>query len=303
MNDPYKMLGVSSSATLDEIKKAYRKLAKSLHPDLNPGNKESEKKFKEVSHAFDLIGTAEARAKFDRGETDDQQRQKYEEHSQRQKQNSFYDSQQSYGRYSSSFGEGFDGEELFSSIFGGGRRRGSSQMKTAGADELYQLEVEFREAALGAEKIITLPNGKKLQVKIPAGVEDGKKLRFKGLGGSGHGNGPAGDAYVQIHIKRLEGFTRKGVDIETEVAVSIFEAITGGEIEVPTIDGVVMMKIPSGVCTGTKLRIKGKGMGQGDSRGNQIVKLKIVLPKNIDPDLAESIKNLQHKFDYNPRNV
>ena len=180
MTDPYKTLHVAKNAKLEEIKKSYRKLAKQYHPDLNPGNKEAEKKFKEISHAYDLIGTEEAKGIFDRGETDDQKRHQYEQY-----QNAQQSRQQSGGhRYTSSFGEGVDENDLFASLFGAGARRGrqshNSRMNYPGEDELYQMEVELREAALGGEKIITLPNGKKIQVQIPAGIESGKKLKFKG---------------------------------------------------------------------------------------------------------------------------
>lgn len=302
MIDPYKTLHVAKTASLDEIKKSYRKLAKQYHPDLNPGNKEAERKFKDISHAYDLIGTEETRAKFDRGETDDQQRQQYEQY-----QKAHTGRQHSGGqRYASSFGEGFDSEDLFESLFGGGARRGgrgfSSQgMNVAGEDELYQMDVEFAEAALGGEKVITLPSGKKLQIKIPAGIENAKKLKFKGLGRPGVGSGPAGDVYVQINIKPIPGFSRIDNDIHTEVPISFFEAVSGAEIEIPTIDGSVMLKVPAGVSSGSKLRIKHKGAGHGESRGNQIVTLKIVLPKNIDPQMKEAISHLQAQFAYNPR--
>jgi DnaJ-class molecular chaperone len=302
MIDPYKTLHVEKNVTLDEIKKSYRKLAKQYHPDLNPGNKVAEKNFKDISHAFDLIGTEGARAKFDRGETEDQQRHQYEEY-----QKAHQGRQQSGGhRYSSSFGDSVDGEDLFESLFGAGARRGrggfSSQgMNFAGEDEQYHLEVDFSEAALGGEKIITLPNGKKLQVKIPAGIESGKKLKLKGLGQPGMGTGPAGDIYVQINVKPLAGFTRVDNDIHTEVPISFFEAIHGAEIEVPTIEGSVMLKVPAGVSTGSKLRVKHKGAGHGETRGNQIVTLKIVMPKHITPELREAIGQLQNQFAYNPR--
>ena len=250
-----------------------------------------------------MIGTEEARGKFDRGETEDQQRHQYEQY-----RKAHEGRQQSGGhRYASSFdfGEGFDGEDLFESLFGGagkrGRGRSSQGMDFAGEDELYQMEVDFKEAALGAEKVITLPNGKKLQIKIPAGIESGKKLKFKGLGKPGMGSGPAGDIYVQISIKPLPGFTREGHDIYTEVPISFFEALNGADIEVPTIDGPVMLTIPPGVSTGSKLRVKHKGAGHGETRGNQIVTLKIVMPKNITPEMKAAIGQLQNQFAYNPR--
>lgn len=303
MTDPYEVLGVSKSASLEEIKKSYRKIAKKFHPDLNPGNKEAEKKFKAASHAFDQIGTAEARAKYDRGETDEQKQHQYDEYMKNQGQRqSFHRSQQNGGRYSYSFGEDLGGEDFFENLFG--RARGGSQghgVNLPGEDLTYKMDVEFREAALGGEKTITLPTGKSFQVKIPAGIESGKKLRFKGLGQPGFNQGPPGDAYIEIHVKDLDGFKRKGKDIEVEVPISFIEAITGGEIKVPTLEGEVMLSIPAGVSTGSKLRVKGKGAGQGDTRGNQIVVLKVVTPKEVNPELKAAIENLKTQFDYNPR--
>ncbi len=303
MKDPYEILGVEKNATQEEIKKSYRKHAKKHHPDLNPGNKEAEKKFKEYSHAFDQIGTAEARAKFDRGETDEQQRQQYEEFMRNQGQRqSYHKTQQAGGRYSYSFGDEFGGEGFFENLFGAGRRsRSSDGINIPGEDVHYKMEVEFREAALGGQRTITLPSGKNLQVQIPAGIESGKKLRFKGLGEPGYGNAQAGDAYIEIEVKELEGYRRVGKDIEVEVPVSFIEAITGGEIKVPTLEGEVLLNIPSGVTTGSKLRVKGKGAGEGPSRGNQIVVLKVVTPKHVPPELKSAVENLKHQFNYNPR--
>lgn len=288
MKDPYVILGVSKTATLTEIKAAYRKLAKKYHPDLNPGNKEFEAKFKEVSHSFDLIGTEEEKAKFDRGETDEQIRDQHEQgQGQRKKKQGpyYHHTQDNSSRYSSAFGGGMD-EDIFANIFG--------ERQNAKQDEQYNLEVDFKEAALGTEKTITLPTGKKLQVKIPAGINEGQKLKFKDLGKNG-------DAYVAIMIKASDKFKREGKDIFSEVPVSFFEAINGPEIEVETIDGPVMLKVPANVTTGTKLRIKNKGAGSGETRGNHIVSIKVVMPKDPSQELKEAILQLSTRFNYNPR--
>jgi len=296
MADPYEILGVSKSASQEEIKKSYRKLAKKYHPDLNPGNKEAEKKFKAASHAFDQIGTKEARAKFDRGEAElnfggsDQNADE-----------SFYQSQRNGGRYAYSYGEDIGGSDFFENLFGMGGKRGKSRTDYPGEDITYKMEVEFREAALGAEKHITLPNGKTLQVKIPAGIETGKKLRFKGLGSPGTGSAAPGNALIEIEVKPLAGFKRVGKDIEVEVPISFIEAITGGDIKVPTLEGEVLLTVPEGVSTGSKLRVKGKGAGPSHDRGNEIVILKVVIPKNLDPGLKSAIENLKAQHNYNPR--
>jgi DnaJ-class molecular chaperone len=298
MKDPYVVLGITKEAEQNEIKTAYRKLAKKYHPDLNPGNKEAENKFKEVSHAFDLIGTEEARKKFDRGETDEQQQSRYEEFSKNKKRNSYYDTQHEGGRYSYSFGEDIGGADFFENLFGRSRGR---DMNFPGEDVLYKMDIDFKEAALGGEKVINLPDGKNLKVKIPAGIEAGKKLRFKGLGKPGAGQGRPGDVYIEISIKPLPGFRREGLDIISEYPISFLDALTGNEVQVPTLDGSVMMKIPAGVSTGSKLRIKGKGAGSGLERGNQIVELKVVMPKHVDPALRSAAEDLKKHFNYNPR--
>lgn len=277
MDDPYKILGVSKTAKLDEIKKAYRQIAKKWHPDLNPGNTEAEKKFKEATKAFELIGTAEAKAKFDRGESEEQLWSKAQ---------------------ANDFSEDIDSSDLFEKLFGRGRFRNFSQR---GHDELYRMEIDLRDVVLGATRVITLPSGKSLEVKIPAGIEEGKKLKFSGLGGRGIGSGAPGDAYVEISIKPDEHFKREGMDLVTELSISFFEALMGAEVEVPTLDGSVMVKIPSGVSTGTKLRIKKKGVAFERGRGHLIIILKVVMPKEVPGALKQTVSELSKKYNYNPR--
>lgn len=301
MSDPYQVLGVEKSASQEDIKKSFRKLAKKNHPDLNPGNKAAEKKFKEVSHANDQIGNPESRAEFDKGKTQEQKQKQYEDHVHQQSKGReyFHNTQQAEGRYAHSFGDDGLGDEFIESLFGS--RRPGAHASTKGRDINYSLEVDFKEAALGGEKLLTLPNGKNLKITIPAGIESGKKLRFKGLGETGQGHGAVGDAYILISVKALAGFIRTGKDIEVELSISFMEAILGAEIKVPTIDGEVFLKIPPGVSTGSRLRIKGKGAGQVDDRGSQIVILKVVTPKVITPELKAAVEALQSQVNYNPR--
>lgn len=307
MKDPYKILGVASTATQEEIKKAYRNLVKKNHPDLNPGNKQAEAKFKDISVAYDQIGTPEARSKYDRGETDEQ---KQDEYNRQQKyweeafkhggagRSSFYRTQQDGGRYSQSFGEEFGADDFFEELLRGSRRKNTPEK---GQDTLYQMEISLIEAVKGGEKVITLPNGKSISVKIPAGINSGTKLRFRGLGESGYAGGPIGDAYIEVIVAPMKGYKRVGNDIEVDVNISFIEAIMGAEIPVPTLYGPVKLKIPPGVSTGSRLRIKGKGVQSKTESGNQIVVLKIVMPKSIDPELQKAVKQWQGKFDYNPR--
>lgn len=301
MIKPYEILNVSEKATQDEIKAAYKKLAKKNHPDLNPGNKAAEAKFKDVARAFALIGTPEARAKYDRGETDEQKQHAYDEYMKQQGQRSrpsYEDTQRNRGRYSSRY-QGFD-EDVFGSFFGGAGSAGG-QFNFQGQDEIYQLEINFEEAALGGEKIITLPNGKKLQVKIPPGIQEGQKLKFRGQGGEGIGSGPNGDVYVQISVRPSKTFRREGKDIISEVPVSIFEAINGGEVEVPTLHGRVSLKIPPGVSTGSKLRIKEKGITGATEKGHHIAVIKVVTPKDPPQEFREALAKLGERFAYHPR--
>ncbi|MBF0315417.1 MAG: J domain-containing protein [Oligoflexia bacterium] len=265
MKDPYVVLGVSKSSTQDEIRKAYHNQAKKYHPDLNPGNKNAEAKFKELSLAYEQIGSEEERIKYDQGETVKEAHQKqYQERS-----SFFHKTQEGGGRYSFFFDQELEDR-----------------------DEFYQMSIDFKDAILGAEREITLPHGKRLLVKIPAGVESGSKLRFKNQGSSG------GDAYVEVTVRPLVGFKRIGNNIETEVAVSFIEALLGAEIKIPTMDGSVLLTIPPGVTTGSRLRIRGKGVkGSGD----QIVLIKIVLPLKINPELQKSVREWGEKYSYNPR--
>ena len=308
MRDPYEILGVSKTASQEEIKNAYRSLAKKYHPDLNPGNKEREARFKEVAAAYEKVGDAEARAKFDRGESEEfagagaaggaggnpfgGERPFY-----------YHTQGGEGGRYSFSgdFGDSDFFENLFRQTGQGGARRARSQ-DYPGEDALYQLELTLRDAALGAEKDLTLPNGKKLHVKIPPGVDTGSRLRFRGQGGPGVGSGPAGDAYVELTVRPQPGFTRKGQDLETELPISLFEAVEGGEVEAPTLDGKVALRVPPGVSSGARLRVRGKGVGSpGGGRGDQYVTLKIVLPKAVPAELKDSLAALRAKHAYNPR--
>ncbi|MEO6459964.1 MAG: J domain-containing protein [Bdellovibrionota bacterium] len=298
MIDPYKVLGVSKSASQDDIKKAHRTLAKKTHPDLNPGKKDLEEKFKEISFAYELIGTPEAREKFDRGETVEQQQEQ-----QREQARSYASSQQQQGRYSRAFEDDM-GSDFFENIFRqsqGARGGRGAPADFPGEDQTYRMTVSFKDAALGAEREITLPTGKKLLVKIPAGINDGAKIRLKGQGGPGYGKAPAGDALVEIAIDPLAGFNRSGTSIETELPISFQEGILGGEVKVPTLEGSVMMTIKPGSSTGTRLRIRGKGAGSSTARGDQIVVLKVSLPSSISPELSDAIKKLGPQFNYNPR--
>ena len=296
MKDPYKILGVSKDATDEDIKKAYRTLAKKYHPDLNPDKKETELKFKEISLAYKQIENKEAREKFEQGIYDDQSANSTA------RGGPFYSEfQDGGGRYTYSF----DGnpEDLFSSFFSGFKGGERGGMDIPGQDHLYKMEIDLRDAVIGKEQEIVLADGKRLKVKIPAGISNGEKLRFKNQGGPGIGNGKAGNAYVEILIKPSELFKINGSSLEIEIPLSLDEAVNGAKIKVPTIEGTVNVTIPPGVNTGSRLRIKGKGMplGKAQGRGDQIVIVRVVLPENLDNEFREFIKNWSKTHSYNPR--
>jgi DnaJ-class molecular chaperone len=311
MLDPYQTLGVSKTASANEIKSAYRKLAKKLHPDVNPGRKDIEQKFKDVTAAYDLLSDAAKRAQFDRGDIDAQGQARGFSGG-----NPFGGESPFGGAYRSArTGYGAAGDDPFSA-FGGmgdifaefmgaaGKRGGGMGGERAasgvrGSDVTYTTSVPFAEACLGGKKRVTLTNDKTLDITIPAGVEDGHKLRLKGQGLPGIG-GTAGDAIVELRVEPHPFFTRKDKDIVLELPVSLPEAVLGASVTVPTLTGRVTVKIPKGSSSGTSLRLKGKGVG-GGVPGDMFVKLKIALPEPVPQDLTDFIEKWAKKNAYDPR--
>jgi DnaJ-class molecular chaperone len=294
MDDPYKILGVSKTATADEIKKSYRKLAKQHHPDLNPGNAAAVSRFKDISAAYDLLSDTEKRGRFDRGEIDAAGQERAD--------SSFYRSHAGGAqgaRYRA--GGGFDPSDIFADMFsrtgqsgagGFGRAGDFRDFKSRGNDVSYSLSVDFVDAAKGAQKRLSFADGKALDVTVPAGAETGMTLRLRGQGQPGMGGGPAGDALIEITVEPHPRFRREGNNILVDVPVTLTEAVIGGKITVPTIDGSVSMTVPAGSNTGTKLRLRGRGITpRAGAAGDQYITLRVMLPAEPDDALKDFVKD------------
>ncbi len=304
-NDPYEALGLSKTATADEIKKAYRKLVRSSHPDLHPDDKGAEARFKAISAAYELLKDPESRAKFDAGEID----AAGAERPQRQYYRDFADSPNNTYNQNGGFGAGADPADIFEEILRNrARQRGGGRFEergyaAAGPDMRYSLEVPFLDAARGGETRITLPDGQGLAVKIPRGTEDGQTLRLRGKGGVGFGGGKAGDALITILIKPHAVFRREGDDILLTLPITISEAVLGGKVSAPTIDGPVGLTIPAGASSGRVLRLRGRGIARqgGKVKGDQRVELRIVVPSNPNEKLTEFMKEWGKTQTFDPR--
>jgi len=293
--DPYTTLGVKKDATQDDIQKAYRRLAKKLHPDLNPGNKVAEDKFKEVSAAYDLLSDPDKRSRFDRGEIDgsgtERPRQQY--------YRDFAD-RDGWSAYTSNagfadFGDYAGTEDILSEIFG---RQGRAARRRRGQDVRYHLELSFLDAVNGGKQSIVLPDGTTLDVSIPPGTRDGQILRLKGKGRPAAGDGPPGDALIEITLLPHPYFTRKGDDIYLDLPISLKEAVLGAKIRVPTPIGTVAATIPKWSSTGRVLRLKGRGVPRPDGgKGDQYVTLKLVLPQKPNPELERFVAKWQPAAD------
>ena len=308
--DYYKILGVGKNASVDDIKKAYRKLARKLHPDLNPNDKESHRKFQELNEANEVLSDPEKRAKYDKYGKNWKQGEEYEKAQQQYEQQW---GQQQWGGTGSAGagGQTFytqgdfsddDFSDFFHSMFGGGfsqRSGGSARRKRyKGADYQAELRLTLRQALDTHQQTLAI-NGKNVRITIPAGVANGQKIKLTGYGQPGQGDGPSGDLYITFVIEEDKDFKRLGDDLYTEVEVDLYTAVLGGEVMINTLDGQVKMNIKPGTQPGSKLRLKGKGFPvykKDNAFGDLYITLKVVLPDNLsdsEKDLFTQLSNIR----------
>lgn len=302
--DPYDVLGVTRTATADDIKAAYRKLVRTSHPDLHPDDAGAEVRFKAIGTAYDLLKDPETRARFDAGEID----AGGVERPPRQYYRDFAQAGDNPYQQRRGFDTQGDPADIFAEFLRQRTRDGGADFarggfSAPGPDLRYSLEVPFLDAARGGEMRITLPNGAAIAVKVPQGAHDGQTLRLRGKGGPGHAGGPAGDAFITLSVSPHPVFRRDGDDILVTLPITIDEAILGAKVIAPTINGPVSLTIPAGASSGRVLRLRGRGVARqaGKSAGDQRVELKIVAPPEIDDDLRDFLSEWRKTHADDPR--
>jgi DnaJ-class molecular chaperone len=295
MRDPYAVLGVARGASDEEVKRAYRKLAKTLHPDLNPGKRATEQQFKEVAAAYDLLSDPAKRARYDRGEidADGNERMRGFHHA-----GGF--ARGANGRAGARGAAGFAGFDDLINEFLNRRQRGAAHgagqsSNQAGAEPepaILPFKISFLEAARGGKRRLNLADGRTIEVAIPPGIATGQRLRLKAN---------EGDTYLEIAVEPHALFTRKESDVHIEVPVTLVEAVLGATITVPTIHGAVSVKVPAGSNSGSMLRLKGKGIATKSATGDQYVRLRVALPDPPDPELVRFLERWQAHHGYDVR--
>ncbi|MCB2055654.1 MAG: J domain-containing protein [Geminicoccaceae bacterium] len=299
----YKVLGLTRTADEAEVRRAYRKLAKKYHPDANPGDKAAEERFKKISAAYKILKDKESRARYDRGEIDDEGNERAPFGAGNPFAGGFRRGGAGTGgaehfEFSTrGGGGGFGGfEDIISDLFGGrasgraagaGARRGGGRTAMRGEDVRTRLAVDFATAARGGKERIRLADGREVEVNIPAAVEQGQQLRLRGKGQPGMGGGPAGDVLIEIDIRPHATMRREGLDVVVDQPVPLATAVTGGKVRVPTLDGDVTMSIPPWTSSGRLLRLKGRGIDdkRRSAKGDQLVRVMIELPEEPDLEL------------------
>jgi len=291
--DLYEVLGISKNANEAEIRKAYLKLAKKFHPDVNPGNKEAEQQFKEVNLAYEVLKDEKKRAQYDQMRA--------------MGANPF-----ARARAGASAGPGFGSRgvedfdqfglgDLFEEIFGGSSFR-APKRSSRGRDRESMLSISFLESVRGGERVVQFSDGKRLTVKIPAGVQEGGKIKLAGQGDPGLAGGPAGDLILSLKVSPHPYFTREGQQIFLKLPITFSEAVLGAEVLVPTIDGPVHLKIPAGISSGQRLKLSGKGVHshQTGKKGDQVVEVQIKIPVPVSEEYQKAANSIQNSS-FNPR--
>jgi DnaJ-class molecular chaperone len=324
MRDPYEILGVSKGASEAEIKSAYRRMAKKLHPDANKHDPKAASRFAELNAAYEIAGDDEKRKAFDRGEIDAEGKPRFQDHQ-------GFGAQSGGGGFGpgasnfESFSFGHDGfqrragggsggggsggfEDLLRGMFGNATRGGArnqfepEEFGAAGAGQNLQasLTITLAEAAKGTKTRVHLPTGKDVEVKIPAGIATGQQVRLKGQGWPS-ATAKAGDALITINVMPHPLFTPDGADLRLDLPITLYEAVLGGKARVPTLDGTVELAIPPGTDSGRTFRLKGKGLKAKSTIGDLLATVRIVLPGQSDDELKELMRKWREKKPYDPR--
>ena len=301
--DYYKTLGIPKTASADDIKKAYRKLARKYHPDVNPGDKEAEKNFKEINEANEVLSNAENRAKYDKYGENWKHGEEYEKAQQQQRQYQQSRGGGFEGFSGAEFGDGGDYSDFFQSMFGGtggfgGTRGRSSSGKFKGQDVSAELNISLKQASETHQQTFDI-NGKKVRITIPAGVYDGQQIKLKGHGNPGFNGGPNGDLYITFNISADKNFERTGDDLRTKIDLDLYTAVLGGDIQVQTLSGLINLKVKPGTQNGATVRLRGKGFPVYKKDGNfgdLYVTYNVKLPENLsdkEKELFQQLKDLK----------
>jgi DnaJ-class molecular chaperone len=313
MRDPYQILGVAKDASHADVKKAFRKLAKQHHPDQHPNDPKAKDRFSEANSAYEILGDEKKRGQYDRGEIDAEGKPRhpgFEGFSRGAGPGGFR-----RGAGAGSGGEhfefnfggggaGFDAADIFSDLFGGRAQRGAGrQAREPGADIALETQVSLETALHGGKARVLMPNGKTLEVNIPAGVEEGKQIRLRGQGQPSQTGGGAGDAMVTVRFEKHGLFRIEGRDLRLDLPITLYEAVLGAKVESPTLGGKVELTLPPHSNSGRTLRLRGKGLpaAGAQSAGDLLVTLRIVLPEGADADLDELMRRWRADKPYNPR--
>ena len=315
MRDPYTTLGVSKTASADEVKKAFRRQAKKFHPDQSKDPKAKDK-FAEANQAYEILGDETKRGQFDRGEIDGDGKPRYQSFEGfgaggRRSAAGGFDMNEAgnpFGRGFSSQGGTVDPSDFFSDLFGSAARaqRGAGRAAPGkGEDVKATVTVTLTEAVYGGEARVTLPSGRTLEIKVPAGMDDGKQIRLKGQGQPSSNGGIAGDVLVSVQVAKHKLFAVDGRDLRIDLPVTLYEAVLGAKVNVPTLDGTIELTLPSGHRSGRTLRLRGRGLpaANGQTAGDLLITPRIVLPEGTDSDLETLMQTWRDEKPYNPRSA